>query len=134
MGTVLCLVVPSRERKILKTLVFSVVITVTILPFLNNENIDFDFVLPEFNESEISENSSLHLQNLLEKEIYKKVSDFLINKNINEYEIYVSTEFDEKENTVILKNIKVELGEKFKERANEIKNELSNICGSVEVE
>ncbi len=128
-GTFLCLVVPARERKMLKTVVFSVVIAVTLLPLADSKDLQFDFYMPDLSSSGVFENSVLHTQNLLEKEIYKKVSDFLINRNITEYEIYVSTYFDEDENAVVLEQIKVELGTRFKNKCAEIKSELSADLG-----
>ena len=44
--------------------------------------------------------------NLMEKEVYADIKKTLINLNIEEYEIYVSTEVREESNTVYFEEIR----------------------------
>ena len=55
----------------------------------------------------------IHTQKLLEEELYDEMSEILIKLSINEYEIYIETTADEKENTVYLEEVRIEISKEF---------------------
>ena len=84
--------------------------------------------MPEEEYSE-SQKSLAAASGRLEKAVYKNVEETLINEGINEYEIYVSTNLNEEENTVTLSLVSVQIGSDFKDKAESIKQKLSETYG-----
>lgn len=112
-GGVLSFVTPGKMRKPLKIIVTLFLISTVVFPLLSSEiNIDelFDEEVRLYDEQY---SALLHTQKLLEEMIYDEMSDILINLGINEYEIYIDITADEKENTVYLEEIRIEILKKF---------------------
>lgn len=128
-ATLLEALVPERQKRIFKTLSFCVIAAVTLSPlFANQSKINFDFEIPDSEYSE-SQKSLVAASARLEKAVYKNVEETLINEGINEYEIYVSTNISEEENTVVLSGVSVQIGAEFKDAAESVKEKLFEIYG-----
>lgn len=129
-ATLLETLVAEKQKRIFKTLSFCVIAAVTVSPLFGaQKNIDFfDFLTPEEEYSE-SQKSLAAASGRLEKAVYKNVEETLINEGINEYEIYVSTNLNEEENTVTLSLVSVQIGSDFKDKAESIKQKLSETYG-----
>lgn len=115
---------PDRIKKFLRTCIVSVMLIVSLSPVLK---IDFDFEnLGEVGELEVQTqyDTLMHTANLMEKEMYNHIKNILINLNVNEYEIYVSTSVDENQNTVFLEEIKIEVHKDFQDKIPEIQKQI----------
>ena len=73
----------------------------------------------------------VHTQSLLEKKLYDEMRNILINCEVQEYEIYITTTVDEEENTVYLERIKIEVSSEYQDKIEEIKNNVSQEYKSV---
>jgi len=123
-GGILEYIAPEKAKKTLRVAVVSVLLLGIFSPIVKSE-----FSIEEMlAEAEMSENVSydalMHTANLTEKKLREEMKEILINEGINEYEIYISTSVDEKENTVYLEEIKIEVGENFKEKISGIKSKI----------
>ena len=129
-ATLLETLIAEKQKRIFKTLSFCVIAAVTVSPLFGaQKNIDFfDFLTPEEEYSE-SQKSLAAASGRLEKAVYKNVEETLINEGINEYEIYVSTNLNEEENTVTISLVSVQIGSDFKDKAESIKQNLSETYG-----
>ncbi len=115
---------PERMKKFLRACIVSVMLIVSLSPILK---IDFDFEnIGEGGQLEVQTqyDTLMHTANLMEKEMYNHIKNILINLNVNEYEIYVSTSVDEKENTVFLEEIKIEVHKDFQDIIPEIQKQI----------
>lgn len=115
---------PERMKKFLRACIVSVMLIVSLSPILK---IDFNFEnIGEGDQLEVQTqyDTLMHTANLMEKEMYNHIKNILINLNVNEYEIYVSTSVDEKENTVFLEEIKIEVHRDFQDIIPEIQKQI----------
>ena len=115
---------PDRMKKFLRVCIVSVMLIVSLSPILK---VDFDFEnIGQGGELELRTkyDTLMHTANLMEKEIYTDIKNVLINLNVNEYEIYVSTSVDEIENTVFLEEIKIEVHKDFQDIIPQIRKQI----------
>ncbi len=123
-GGVLEYISPEKTKKTLRIAVVSVMLLVVISPIAKSK-ITLEYPL---SESEISENVNynalMHTANLTERKLREEMKEILINENINEYEIYITTTIDEKENTVFLDGIEIEVGNAFENKIDAIKSKI----------
>ena len=123
-GGVLSFVTPEKMRKPLKIIVTLFLISTVIFPLLRSEvNIDelFDEEVKLYDEQY---SALIHTQKLLEEELYDEMSEILIKLSINEYEIYIETTADEKENTVYLEEVRIEISKEFENMIDNITNKV----------
>lgn len=125
LGGMLEYIAPNRTKGALRIVVVVVLLFATLLPLVKSD-VSFEDVFPEIEESDSTKLDALmHTANLTEKKIYNEMREILINADIDEYEIYVSTSVDEEENTVYLDEIKIEVDKNFQNKTEEIKNRVS---------
>ena len=117
---------PLPMKKTVRNCVVLVMLALCFIPFAKTEiNMDFN----KFNEESLQQSSYdalMHKANLMEKAVYGSVKEVLIYLQVDEYEIYVSTEIDEVNNTVYFEEIKVEVAKEYEQLIPQIKeNRLS---------
>lgn len=123
-GGALEYVAPERTKKTLRVAVVSVLLLGVLLPFSKNE-IRIEKLFPETEiKEEINYDALMHTANLTERKIRGEMKEILINEGVNEYEIYINTTVDERENTVFLDEIKIEVGKDFEGEIADIKNKV----------
>ncbi len=123
-GGILEYISPEKTKKTLRVAVVSVMLLVVISPIAKSE-INLENTLSEYEISEnVSYDALMHTANLTERKLREQMKEILIKENINEYEIYITTTVDEEENTVYLEEIKIEVGKAFKDKINDIKNNI----------
>lgn len=121
-GGILEYITPEKMRKTLRVIITLFLVATVVFPVLKND-IDIESILNSDENIENSEYSALvHTQNLLEKKIYEEMRNILINCQVNEYEIYITTTADEEENTVYLEKIKIEVSGDFQNKTEDIKS------------
>lgn len=115
---------PEKTKKTMRVAVVSVMLLVVISPIAKSE-INLENTLSEYEISEsVNYDALMHTANLTERKLREEMKEILIKENINEYEIYITTTVDEEENTVYLEEIKIEVGKAFKDKINDIKNNV----------
>lgn len=123
-GGVLEYISPDKTKKTLRVAVVSVMLLVVVSPIAKNEvSLEYPISDGEINENMIYE-ALMHTANLTERNIREEMKEILIKEGINEYEIYITTTIDEEENTVILKEIKIELGKTFENKIGIVKSNI----------
>jgi len=123
-GGILEYISPEKTKKTLRVAVVSVMLLVVISPIAKSE-INLENTLSEYEISEsVNYDALMHTANLTERKLREEMKEILIKENINEYEIYVTTTVDEEENIVYLEEIKIEVGKAFKDKINDIKNNV----------
>ena len=130
-GGILEYITPEKMRKTLRVIITLFLVSTVVFPLLK-----VDVNLEEFFDSETNTESTkysalVHTQNLLEKKLYDEMRNILINCEVQEYEIYITTTVDEEENTVYLEKIKIEVSSEFQNKIEEIKNNVSQEYKSV---
>jgi hypothetical protein len=80
----------------------------------------------EIEEVEVYEDSILKTSKLIEKEVYKKIENILINRGIDEYEINISTKTDKETREIVLTGISVLLGKEYENEIQNLKEELND--------
>ncbi len=130
-GGILEYIAPEKTKKTLRVAVVSVLLLGILAPVVKSE-ISLENFMPEteINE-EITYDALVHTANLTERKIREEMKKILINEEINEYEIYISTSIDETENTVYLEEIKIEVGIGFEDKITDIKNKVPQEYRSV---
>lgn len=124
-GGVLEYIAPEKARGALRVAVVSVLLLGIVIPFAGND-FDFESLLPDESvQEEVSYDALMHTSNLAERKIRNEMKEILINEEVGEYEIYVSTSVDLTENTVYLDEIKIEVGKAFSNKISEIENKVS---------
>ncbi len=124
-GGILEYIAPEKTKKVLRIAVVSVLLLGIFSPFVKNENSIDEIFSVTGNSENISYDTLMHTANLTEKKLREEMKQVLINLGINEYEIYISTSVDEKENTVYLEEIKIEVAENFKDKIPVIEENVS---------
>lgn len=122
---------PEKAKKTLRAIVVSVLAFSVIYPL--TENIPkFEKIFDESVESESETyNALMHTANLTEKKIYSQMREILINLDINEYEIYVTVDADNEQNTVFLEKIEIEVGVDFRDKIPLIKKSVPDEYGDI---
>lgn len=112
--------------KMKRTVRICTILVILVICFVPLSGMDFNINTPNINFSnqENSYNVLMHTANLMEKEVYANIKNTLINLNIEEYEIYVSTEIDEESNTVYFEEIRVEVHKQYENLLSEIENSI----------
>lgn len=115
---------PDKMKKTVRICTILVILTICFAPL---SKIDFNINTPNmnFSNNEGSYNALMHTANLMEKEVYADIKKILINLNIEEYEIYVSTEVSEESNTVYFEEIKVEVDKQYESLLPEIEKGIA---------
>ena len=113
-GGILEYLAPDKSKKMIRMIVVAVVLAVTLSPILKID-IDFDIEEDKYTENDSYENL-LHMRNLVEKKVRSDMREIIINSGVNEYEIYITIETDEKEMIINLRRIEVLIDERYKEK------------------
>ena len=123
-GGVLEYIAPEKTKKTLRITIVSVMLLMVISPIVKSE-VNLENLLPEEEISEkMNYDALMHTANLTERKLREEMKEILIKENINEYEIYITTTVDEKENTVFLEEIKIEVGKAFEGKIGVIKSSV----------
>lgn len=124
-GGVLEYIAPEKTKKALRVAVVSVMLFVIASPIAKGEiSFEGDFASQEGISEKMNYDALMHTANLTERQLREEMKEILIKANINEYEIYITTEVNEEENTVLLTEIKIEIGKAF---GNKIELVKSNV-------
>lgn len=125
-GGILEYITPSKMRKTIRVCVVALMLATALSPALN---IDIDFDKGFYSDGLVQReqyNSLMHTANLIEKTIYDEMKNILINSDVDEYEIYVTTNIDEENNTVYLNEIRIELDKAFEAQIEVISQKIPN--------
>lgn len=123
-GGVLEYLTPLKMRKTIRVCVVSLMMLASVIPLFN---LDIDFeALYSTEEFEIQEqyNALMHTANIIERNVYADMKQILINQNVDEYEIYVSTEINEEDNVVYLEEVRIEVDHTYKSKIPHITNQV----------
>lgn len=116
---------PEKTKKNLRIAVVSVMLLVIASPIAKGEiSIEGDLLSQEEISEKMNCDALMHTASLTERMLREEMKEILINENINEYEIYITTEIDEEESTVFLTEIKIELGKAFENKIELVKNKV----------
>ena len=98
LGSIFEFVLPRKNKDVFRIVSSVILISVIVIP-LSRLDLKSEFSQLDFSITESDTQQSInHTANLIEKEIYKSIEEILINEGVNEYEIYITTTVDEKEN------------------------------------
>lgn len=131
LGSIFEFISPRRSKETFRIVSGIILLSVIVIPLAH---LDFTEAIEEMNfeYEELSEaDSLLHTANLIEKELYNEIENILINHDVTEYEIYISTEADEKSKEIILTEVSIQVDEKFKEKTDDIESELKADFGEI---
>ena len=124
-GGVLEYIAPEKSKKALRVAVVSVMLFVIASPIAKGEiSLENELVFQKEISEKMNYDALMHTANLTERQLREEMKEILINENINEYEIYITTEIDEEECTVLLTEIKIELGKAFENKIELVKNKV----------
>lgn len=124
-GGVLEYIAPEKTKKTLRVAVVSVMLLVVISPVAKTEiNLEGNLISQEEISEKMNYDALMHTANLTERKLREEMKEILIKENINEYEIYITTTVDEEKNTVILTEIKIEIGKAFEDKIALVKNNV----------
>ncbi len=130
-GGVLEYITPEKMRKTLRIIITLFLVSTVVFPLLKSDvNLETIFA-SETNVENTGYTALVHTQSLLEKKLYDEMRNILINCEVQEYEIYITTTVDEEENTVYLEKIKIEVSSEFQNKIEEIINNVSQEYKSV---
>ena len=124
LGGILEYIAPTKAKNSLRIVVTVVILFVTISPVIKAD-VSFDGFTIKENTHNKEIDALMHTANLTEKKIRNEIKEILINLNIDEYEIYVSTSVDEENAIVYLEEIKVEISSEFREKIEIIRENIS---------
>lgn len=122
-GGILHYIAPENSKKTLRAIIVSIILVSTFSPIIKNA-VKLDLGLTEAPTQSTYE-ALLHNANLTEKKLRREIKEILINHNVDEYEIYITTSVDRAENIVYLDGIVVELGAEYKHLTEKIKSSIS---------
>ena len=124
-GGVLEYIAPEKTKKTLRISVVAVMLLVVVSPIAKSEiNLESNLISQEEISEKMNYDALMQTANLTERKLREEMKEILINENINEYEIYITTTVDEKENTVFLEEIKIEVGKAFEGKIGVIKSSV----------
>lgn len=116
---------PDKMKKNIRVCTILVILAICFAPL---SKADFKINAPDnmiSNDIEQNNyNALMHTASLMEKEVYASIKQTLINLNIDEYEIYVSTEIDAESNTVYFEEIKIEVDKQYEALLPQIKSKV----------
>lgn len=125
-GGILEYLTPEKVRKTLRVCVVSLMLLTSVAPVLK---IDINFkeiYSPEEFRVQEQYNALMHTANMIEKNVYAQMKEILINYQVGEYEIYVSTQISEDENIVYLEEVRIEVDKVYENRIPDIKSAVSD--------
>ena len=132
LGSIFEFIAPRKNKETFRIISSIILISVIVIPLAT---FDFSGLLGEqefyFETEQTEENALKNTAKLIEREIYKKVEEILINEGVNEYEIYVSTQTDEASREIILCELKILVDSKFQSEISALEEKLSNDFGDV---
>jgi L-rhamnose mutarotase len=111
-------------RKTLRVIITLFLVSTVVFPLLKVDLNLEEIFGSETNTENTRYQALVHTQSLLEKKLYDEMRNILINCEVQEYEIYITTTVDEAENTVFLEEIKIEVGKAFGEKIDIIKSSV----------
>lgn len=123
-GGVLEYLTPQKMRKTIRVCVVSLILLTSVVPLFK---VDIDFKgLYSSEELEIQAqyNALMRTANIIEKNVYAEMKQILINQDVDEYEIYVSTEINEEDNVVYLEAVRIEVDHTYKSKIPHITNDV----------
>ncbi len=123
-GGILEYLTPEKMRKTLRVCVVSLMLLTSVAPVLK---IDINFkgiYSPEEFRVQEQYNALMHTANMIEKNVYAQMKEILINYEVDEYEIYVSTQISEDENIVYLEEVRIEVDKVYENRMPDIKSSV----------
>ncbi len=121
-GGVLQYLIPESSRKILRVIIVGIILVTTFSPLAGAElEIKTDI---SDDSGNIEYEALLHTANLTEKKLRQEMKTILINHNVEEYEIYITTSVDKSENTVYLESVVIELGAEYSHLTEKVKNSI----------
>jgi hypothetical protein len=124
-GGVLEYIAPEKTKKTLRVSVVAVMLLVVVSPIAKSEiNLKSNLISQEEISEKINYDALMQTANLTERKLREEMKEILINQNINEYEIYITTTVDEVENTVYLDEIKIDIGKNFENKMGVIKSNI----------
>ncbi len=130
-GGILEYITPEKMRKTLRVIITLFLVSTVVFPLLKVD-VNLEEIFGSETNTENTKYSALvHTQSLVEKNLYDEMRNILINCEVQEYEIYITTTVDEEENTVFLERIKIEVSSEFQNKIEEIKNNVSQEYKSV---
>ena len=110
-------IAPEKFKKTLRIVVVSILLFMLVAPLSKTEiNLNNSNELNDDSNYNLTYDALMHTANLLERKIKAEVKEILMNLNINEYEIYVTTSIDENSKTVFLEEIKIEIEQSDKSK------------------
>lgn len=132
LGSVLEFISPKKSREAFRIVSGIILISVIVIPLVGfNFSAELEKREFEFEEEGSGEDVLLTTAGLMEKEIYKQIENILINEQIDEYEIYISTEIDEEANEIILSEVNVLVGVHFQNKITELSSILGKEFGDI---
>ena len=132
LGSVLEFISPKKSREAFRIVSGIILISVIVIPLVGfNFSAELEKRGFEFEEEGSGEDVFLTTAGLMEKEIYKQIENILINEQIDEYEIYISTEIDEEANEIILSEVNVLVGVQFQNKITELSSILGKELGDI---
>jgi hypothetical protein len=132
LGSVLEFISPKKSREAFRIVSGIILISVIVIPLVGfNFSAELEKREFEFEEEGSGEDVLLTTAGLMEKEIYKQIENILINEQIDEYEIYISTEIDEEANEIILSEANILVGVQFQNKITELSSILGKEFGDI---
>ena len=132
LGSVLEFISPKKSREAFRIVSGIILISVIVIPLVGfNFSAELEKREFEFEEEGSGEDVLLTTAGLMEKEIYKQIENILINEQIDEYEIYISTEIDEEANEIILSEVNILVGVQFQNKITELSSILGKAFGDI---
>lgn len=127
LGSVFEFITPEKNKELIRIISSIVLIAVIIIPIASFDLFGaMEEIELEIEEVEAYEDSILKTSKLIEKEVYKKIENILINRGIDEYEINISTKTDKETREIVLTGISVLLGEEYESEIQNLKEELND--------
>ncbi len=132
LGSIFEFIAPRKNKETFRIISSIILISVIVIPLAT---FDFKGLLGEqtlqFETEQTEEKALQNTAKLIEREIYKKVEEILINEGVNEYEIYVSTQTDEASGEIILCELKILVDSKFQSKIPALEEKFINDFGDV---
>ncbi len=124
-GSIFEFISPRKSKETFRIVSSIILLSVIVIPLAT---LNFTEVIEEISvdyEETNETDALLHAANLMEKELYNKIENILINLEVNEYEIYISTEIDYDTTEIILSEINILVDSKFEEKIPDLKKTLN---------
>lgn len=130
-GGILEYIAPEKTKKTLRVAVVSVLLLAVLSPIARTGFSVEDLITQAEISEEFNYDTLMHTANLTERKLREEMKEIIINESVNEYEIYITTSVNEEENTVVLEEIKIEVGKAFEEKIANIKKKIPEEYESV---